>query len=94
MFANLFAARHNKPDGLRGTLDPIGPHNDAALVVMSAIADRTVAAWGDKGLLQRRSAEVVRLLTRPVCLGATGKGQPRHPLYVRGNTLVEPWPVK
>lgn len=94
MIANLFAARHNKPAELRDTPNPIGPHNDAVLAAMSAIANRTVVAWGNRGQLHGRAAEVVQLLSRPVCLGVTTTGQPRHPLYVPGDTAVERWPPK
>lgn len=92
-FANLFAARHNKPSGLRRVVDPIGPHNDAALVGLSTVAYRTVAAWGVNGKLLRRWAAVAPLLVRPVCLGVTASGQPRHPLYVRGDATLVSWPA-
>ncbi len=93
LFANLFAARHNKPAGLRDSRDPIGRYNDEALLELSRLADFTVAAWGNEGRRHGRSIEVVPLLTRPLCLGVTRKGEPRHPLYVRGDTLPQPWPV-
>jgi hypothetical protein len=92
-FGNLFAARHNKPSGLRLMPDPVGPHNDAALSELSKFASRTVAAWGGDGELLDRPRVVAPLLVSPVCLGVTASGQPRHPLYVRGDTLVVPWPV-
>ncbi len=92
-FANLFAARHNKPRGLRLAADPVGPHNDAALAALSAVAWRTVAAWGASGELLGRWRAVAPLLAGPVCLGVTASGQPRHPLYVRGDAAVVPWPA-
>ena len=54
-FANLFAFRHNKPRGLRGEVDPVGPHNDAALLALGHVAWRTVAAWGGHGRLLGRA---------------------------------------
>jgi hypothetical protein len=90
-FANLFAARHNTPAGLRGLADPVGPHNDAALVVLGEVAWRTVAAWGTGGRLLGRSRAVAPLLVAPVCLGVTASGEPRHPLYVPGGTAAVPW---
>ena len=92
--ANLFAARHNKPQALRGMADPVGPHNDAVLRALSPIAESTVVAWGGNDSLVRfRAAEIVRLLIKPRCLGITASGQPRHPLYVRADVPVRPWPV-
>jgi hypothetical protein len=42
IYANLFAARHTDPKALREISDPVGPHNDAVLVLIGQIADRTV----------------------------------------------------
>lgn len=93
IFANLFAARHNQPSGLRSTPDPIGAHNDEALAELSKIAGWTIAAWGEQDALGRARARVVRrLLVRPLCLGVTASGDPRHPLYVAGSVPLEPWP--
>ena len=92
IFANLFAARHNKPHGLRTTSDPVGPHNDAVLRALSELAEHTFVAWGAQGRLHSRAAAVVPLLRRPRCLGVTANGQPRHPLYVRGDVVDQPWP--
>jgi hypothetical protein len=93
IFGNLFAARHNKPAELRKTADPVGAHNDEILKVLSKVANRTIVAWGGMGLLRDRAACVVPLLSKPLCLGITKSGQPRHPLYVRGATRLQPWPV-
>lgn len=92
MFANLFAARHNKPSGLRATADPVGPHNDAILRELSQLARQTYVAWGADGDMLARAAAVVPLLREPHCLGVTASGQPRHPLYVRGDVATRPWP--
>lgn len=93
VFANLFAARHNKPSELRGMADPIGEYNDDALIAISAIAWRTVAAWGNDGQLLNRPKAVADLLNNPVCLGFTSSGQPRHPLYVKGGTSLVAWTI-
>src|SRR4051812_44487444 len=93
VFANLFAARHNKPSGLRGMADPVGPHNDSALTALSAVAWRTIAAWGGDGCLLDRARAVAPLLASPLCFGVTASGQPRHPLYVPGHTPLVPGPV-
>lgn len=91
IFANLFAARHNKPLGLRTTSDPVGPHNDAVLSALSALAAHTFVAWGAQGQLHGRATAVLPLLRQPRCLGVTANGQPRHPLYVRRDVVDKPW---
>jgi len=92
LVGNLFAARHNKPNALRTMRDPEGPHNDDAVRVLSSMAERTVVAWGGNGAsVSGRAAVIVPLLNKPLCLGVTASGQPRHPLYVRGETPARPW---
>lgn len=55
-----------------------------------------VACWGNHGRHRGRSAAVQRLLAAEVptlrlhCLGITGQGEPKHPLYLRGTTLPTP----
>ena len=52
-----------------------------------------VLAYGNGGKWESRGAKVVAELDRqgitPYCLGRTGEGHPRHPLYVRGDTQPE-----
>ena len=91
VIVNLFAYRATDPKDLRTALDAIGRHNDAALAAFTAAAARTVVAWGAHGRLYGRSRQVAPLLTNPVCLGTTRSGEPRHPLYVRGDTPIKPW---
>lgn len=93
---NLFALRSKDPKQLRTHADPIGPYNESALLDATADAARVVVAWGDVGRAERAQARAVTaLLTghgRPLeCLGLTGKGHPRHPLYVRDETQLTPY---
>ncbi len=94
MFGNLFAGRHNKPRGLLAMKDPVGVHNDHAIIAMSKAANRTIAAWGGGTRGRGRVIQIAPLLKQPQCLGVTKSGQPRHPLYVRSDTQTESWPIK
>lgn len=83
---NLFALRSTDPRALREHPDPVGPENDRHIADVTAVADLVIAAWGNHGALRGRGAEVFRLLVpQALCLGVTGAGQPRHPLYVSGS---------
>lgn len=97
---NLFAFRATKPEHLHAAtqagIDTVGPRNDAYLVEAAAAAARSgwpmVAAWGAGAPTKR----VDRVLSLPgmgtfQALGVTADGSPRHPLYVRGATSLQPW---
>jgi len=91
---NLFAYRATRPAALRRVGDPVGRSNDTHILEAVRRARRVVAAWGDQGRLFGRDAEVIdrlRDVARLWCLGTTRLGCPRHPLYLRGTTSLEPF---
>jgi len=94
---NLYAYRATQPADMLAAEDPVGPLNDAVLVLVARAAARDrsplVAAWGARAGQDR----VDRVLALPgfdalVCLGVTWAGQPRHPLYLPGDAQLQPWP--
>jgi hypothetical protein len=93
---NLFAFRSTDPRELRSALlaDPVGPENDAALLV---ITERrlVLCAWGARGTFMGRDRHVMRMLAgrELVCLGVTKDGHPKHPLYLAGVTPLVPFPA-
>ena len=84
--ANIFALRSTDPRLLAHAGDPIGPDNDAWLVKSARYADTVVCAWVNWGQLLGRGEQVRTMLTDAGVglqhLGLTGRGQPRHPLYL------------
>ena len=85
---NLFAWRARHPSELRNVSDPVGTDNESHLRDAIAGASCVVAAWGNHGALLDRD-RVVRPWLGPVwCLGVNRTGQPRHPLYVRGDASL------
>lgn len=96
---NLYALRATDPRELRKHRSPIGPDNDEAILAASdlVISGRgaIVVAWGPKPYARERIAHVKRLL-HPLplsCLGVAKDGSPRHPLMVRLDQPLIPWPV-
>lgn len=98
---NLFARISPSPTVLRRCGDPVGHRCDAWILSrLRRLAAREAAVpvwlgWGNGGTWRGRDAAVLRLLAAEgcpsLCLGRTGAGQPRHPLYLpRGGTL-EPY---
>lgn len=89
---NLYGLRATDPRELRRYPDPVGRDND--LVIADWLSrdepvGPVVCAWGAHPGTAERAGRVLGLLRnrciRPLCLGTTKGGHPRHPLYVRGD---------
>lgn len=92
---NIFAWRDTDPKGMKAAADPVGPHNDAAILDGVAWADDVIAAWGTHGAHLARGAAVETLLrstNRPLFhLGLSKAGHPKHPLYLPYVQQPEAW---
>ena len=86
--ANLFALRTSSPRALRCDSNPVGPRNDRWIRQLIGEAEEVVVAWGDHGAYLARDRAVLAMLVRPRCLGLSKLGHPRHPLYLRGSTML------
>lgn len=91
---NIFAYRATNPVIMKAQPDPIGPENDAAILVNAGNAGVVVCAWGNHGRHLNRSADVMAMLHDQKiitwCLSRTNIGEPGHPLYLRSDApLVE-----
>lgn len=89
---NLFAYRSTDPKRLPEVYDPIGPHNNNMLRRHTDGRD-VLLAWGTRGGLYARDYAVVGLLQGKalLCLGKTKDGHPKHPLYLKSDTSMQPW---
>ena len=94
---NLFAARATNPADLTSFADPVGPQNDLWLFEATKRKD-VICAWGASTLpryWRRRPAAVLERLRGDGAalhhLGLTKDGHPRHPLYLRGDTVPTRW---
>ncbi len=83
---NLYAYRSPDPAALRRVEDPVGAESDRVIAVVSRGCGLVVAAWGARAE-QSRIDVVIELVPDLHCLGVTKGGFPRHPLYVRGDTV-------
>lgn len=96
---NLYAFRATDPQRLKEVNDPRGIGNYDALgnVAIEAPANKVpiVCAWGAHGTMLgslQACDELRRHGADLVCLGKTKEGFPRHPLYVRGDAPLIPYP--
>jgi hypothetical protein len=92
---NLFALRATDPNELTGVTDPVGPENDWHISEALGRKDGLVAAWGASypirlSLRPHRVGKMLRADGAKV-LGLTRAGDPRHPLYMRDDTLPKWW---
>lgn len=94
---NLYALRSTKPDALWNHKDPVGPLCDQFLRSNATSRTLTIAAWGTHGARNRRGQHVADTLAdagiSTYCLGVTANGQPKHPLYVKGDTALVPYRI-
>jgi len=84
---NLFALRSRNPKVLKNHPDPVGPHNDEAIISAVACAARVVVAWGTN--VPKPMANRISWVLESVCakadvyaLRVTKGGEPEHPLFV------------
>jgi hypothetical protein len=90
---NLFAYRATDYRALFKADDPIGEENYRFLLQAVERCSTIVLGWGNRGTLLGRNRQVIQLLNRRndvYCLGTTKDGQPRHPLYLKGDTSLMP----
>lgn len=90
---NLYALRATDPKALATASDPIGPANAHWLsqAISHAAGGDVLCAWGAHGGdAGRRVAQLCGGVGK--CLGKTKEGHPRHPLYVRSDQPLEPFP--
>lgn len=92
---NLFALRSTDPRALNDHPDPVGRHNDRFIRQAAGMGSRVICAWGAAPVAGERGREVaMQLAGRSVplyCLGTTSLGQPRHPLYLPKDAVLESW---
>lgn len=91
---NLFAFRATNPqdlfDSSEAGINVVGPENDKHIMDACNEASAIIAAWGIHGGYMNRDKEVRKLLSYGAQikhLGLTKAGFPRHPLYVKGDTM-------
>jgi hypothetical protein len=99
---NLFAIRATRPAEMKLAADPVGPENigwvKRAVSTVNATNDSdqrnaVICAWGTHGSYLDQDMAVlssIQSACKPMALGFTRDGHPRHPLYVPyGAVLAE-----
>lgn len=100
---NLFALRATKPRALREPDDPmdaIGADNEFHVLTSATrchdSGGKIVCAWGIHGCLygmDKKAIKALQNIPAPLySLGETAFGQPCHPLYLRRDQPLQPFP--
>lgn len=92
---NLHAWRATNPNDLPADpLMAVGPYNAEQLTWICQRAETIVAAWGRRPLSPYASTLAARIGKRPNvrCFGTNADGSPKHPLYLKATTPLQPWP--
>jgi len=83
---NLFAIVTPYPEDLVKSSDPVGD-NDKQLIGFASACDEIVFAWGSFKEARERAEQVKVMFPGAKCLTINANGSPRHPLYVKGDTV-------
>ncbi|MCH7724433.1 MAG: DUF1643 domain-containing protein [Bacteroidetes bacterium] len=88
---NLFAFVSTDPKKLLfRSHEKIGYFNNNYLKQIAEKCDKIIFAWGSFKEAQERSIEIIKMFPEGQALIINSDGSPRHPLYVKANTI----PVK
>lgn len=88
---NIFGYRATDPKVMKSVEEPIGEENNSYLCQLASEAAIVIAAWGVHGEYLDRGNRVAELIPDLHCLGYTKHRHPRHPLYVIGSQVPEPF---
>lgn len=96
LVTNLYSLRATDPAELAKHRDPKGSETAQLLINASYHArggGLTIVAWGAHPMAVKGAGSVERMFQAAgaKCLGITKAGQPRHPLYVKGDQPLVPW---
>lgn len=92
LMGNLFAYVSTNPDNLLNN-NAVGELNDYYLKQMVGMSTRQLCGWGSFKPAKARASTVLGIIQEPYCLGVNSDGQPKHPLYVAYNRLMEPYSI-
>jgi hypothetical protein len=96
---NVFAYRATDVKELRRAMLPVGPDNFAHLERIAADADVLVPCWGNRSKVSPtlhhhfdKTLTFLRSLGKPVrSFGLTASGDPKHPLMLGYDTVLQPF---
>ena len=73
----------------------VGVGNNEFITEVVKISDKVICAWGNNGTHLNRSEQVCNMLSdyELYTLGKSKTGQPKHPLYIKSDTVLQVYRV-
>ncbi|MBL0920710.1 MAG: DUF1643 domain-containing protein [Phycisphaerales bacterium] len=94
---NLFALRSTWPGELVRAADPVGPENLRHVAATLAASASVIVAWGAHPFAMRQEQWMLDCIRAyhlvPMCFGIANNGAPLHPLRLRRDTPLIPFPI-
>lgn len=90
---NLFALVSKEPTDLKKSKDPLGD-NDGWIEKIAPKCSEVVFAWGNFKEARERAQQVIKMFPNAKALILNKNGSPRHPLYIKGTTVLIPFNKK
>lgn len=87
--ANLFGLISPDPDALRCP-DPVG-ENDLWLEKNKESCEDVIFCWGAFKQAVYRSQRIRMMFPEALCFGKNANGSPKHPLYLKADTKLQPF---
>ena len=89
--ANLFALVTPYPKELKAAEDPLGA-NDFHLPKIEKECNAIIYCYGAFAEGRERAKKVLELLGPGYCLGINADGSPKHPLYLKSDSILQLYP--
>jgi len=92
---NAFGFRATDPKEMKSQENPIGDDNDRAIEFFINRCAMVVCCWGNHGIYLNRSNELRSILKKRMVfhLGLNKNGEPKHPLYLSGDSQLIKWNI-
>jgi hypothetical protein len=92
---NLYTVRATNPNELKAMDQKTAMGSNANEYILESCDDcmHVVAAWGNFKYAKRRANDVLIMLKNRgigvMCFGVNKDGSPKHPLYIKSDTLIQ-----
>jgi hypothetical protein len=88
---NLYSFITSDPDILVENFSDANREQSDAVLLNVMYNKPIICAWGSWKFIGLRVTQVLKMIDRPLCLGINANGSPRHPLFLKSSTQIQPY---